>query len=266
MDQCRFVILITLHKNLWSDANGSEYRGYTRWKSNARSIGPEKNRKVQNLKCISRSVMYRRYFSSVFMPFVCKSKMRHVCRVSPSGVLGAHFGSPQTETWISQENTDFWVRYFPLHFFTESKFLGGSTLDLGATHDEDHEYTISFVRSAFYHVFSAIQRQCPKRKFRMSIFSPVTLIHGSNSAHVTYILYAYHVCSIYNSSKHSTWSANWGFRKWSTPTLSARNRRVVYTPSAVRTPLGVFPGPDPRALPPSRTDVSPNCAASRLLQ
>ena len=187
-------------------------------------------------------------------------------RFSPPSVLGVHFCPPPPQTWISPKNLDFWVKYFQPQFFTQSRFFRGLRVDLGATHDEDHEYPISFVRTASYHVFSAIRRACRKCKFRVSAFPPVMLIQGFNPACVTYVMYAYHIHCIYITLKHGTQSTNSGSPRSSPPTPFARNRGVVYTPTAVRTPPGVFTGPDPRPLSPSSTDISPNRATSCLLQ
>lgn len=159
--------------------------------------------------------MYRRYFSPVLAAFVCKSREHFVYRISPTSVLGAHFCPPQPQTWISPKNLDFWVKYFQTHFFTQSRFFRGLRPDSGPTHDEDHEYPISFVRTASYHVFSAIRWGCRKCKFRVSVFPLVMLIQGFNPACVTYVLYAYHMHCIYITLERSTRSTNWGFPDWS---------------------------------------------------
>ena len=138
-------------------------------------------------------------------------------RFSPPSVLGVHFCPPPPQTWISPKNLDFWVKYFQPQFFTQSRFFRGLRVDLGATHDEDHEYPISFVRTASYHVFSAIRRACRKCKFRVSAFPPVMLIQGFNPACVTYVMYAYHIHCIYITLKHGTQSTNSGSPRSSPP-------------------------------------------------
>ena len=58
------------------------------------------------------------------------------------------------------------------------------------------------------------------------------------------------ICTVYTSPWSVAPEAQTEvFRTGALSTPFSRNCGVVYTPSAVRTPLGVFPGPDPRPLP-----------------
>ena len=204
--------------------------------------------------------MYRRYFSTVLAPFVRKSCGHFTSRVSSSSVLGEHFCPPRIQTWISPKNLDFWVKYFPPQIFTQSKFFRGSTADSGPTHDEDHEYPISFVRTPSYHVFFAIRWWCRKCKFRVSAFSPLMLVQGSNLAHAIYILYTYHMHSIYTTRKHSTQSINLAFRTWSTPNPFREKSWCGIHPLCGTYPVGRVSWTGPEATFPPLARTSPQTA------
>lgn len=69
--------------------------------------------------------------------------------------------------------------------------------------------------------------------------------------HTQYTYCIHTICTVYTPPASIVPKAStWLFEPGALPILFARNRGVVYTPSVVRTPLGVFPGPDPRPLSP----------------